>query len=50
MGEAGTISRPLFFRPRERVSGLRSRKCAALLLSRLRRFLRLNVHARDAQS
>ncbi len=34
MGEAGTISRPLFSPPRERVSGLRSRECAALLLSR----------------
>jgi hypothetical protein len=46
MREAGMISRPLFFPPRERVSGLRSRECAALLLSY--RFLRLNVDARRA--
>ena len=33
MGEAGMISRPLFSPPRESVSGLCSRECAALLLS-----------------
>jgi hypothetical protein len=45
MGEAGMISRPLFSLPRERVSGLGSRECAALLLSRWSWFLRLNVDA-----
>jgi hypothetical protein len=50
MREAGTISRPLFSPPRERISGLRSRERAALLLRYRDRFLRLNVDARRAQS
>ena len=49
MREAGTISRPLFS-PNIMGKQLRSRERAALLLSRRRRFLRLNVDARGAQS
>jgi hypothetical protein len=50
MREAGMISRPLFSPPRGTLSGLRSRECAALLLSYRDRFLRLNVDARRAHS
>ena len=50
MREAGMISRPPFFSPRERYPADSLVAKAALLLSRGRRFLCLNMDAGGAQS